>query len=227
VTHDFHEIGIILAVIIIIIIIMTNSQEEGQASVSQPSLSMRRPSTVKNRQRRRSKQRSYLAVLSTLALSCCVLLTLGVGSKNNDVFFGGVHAVEHTTATTAAASSSTTIPLEVIELTSQNFASHVGDGNVWLIEFYTPWCSHCTTFKPAYDSIALTFHSSPQEKIRVAKVDCSVEKALMTRFGVNAFPTFFIVSGYDVYEYDGVRNEPNLITFARGGYKKQDVSGCV
>jgi protein disulfide-isomerase-like protein len=155
------------------------------------------------------------------------LLTLGVGSNNNNVFFGGVHAVEHTTATTAAASSSTTIPLEVIELTSQNFASHVGDGNVWLIEFYTPWCSHCMTFKPAYDSVGLTFHSSPQEKIRVAKVDCSVEKALMTRFGVNAFPTFFIVSGYDVYEYDGVRNEPNLITFARGGYKKHDVSGCV
>ena len=28
--------------------------------------------------------------------------------------------------------------LQVIELTSQNFGASVGDGNVWLIEFYTP-----------------------------------------------------------------------------------------
>ena len=29
--------------------------------------------------------------------------------------------------------------LNVIELNSRNFDSMVADGNVWLIEFYTPW----------------------------------------------------------------------------------------
>jgi protein disulfide-isomerase-like protein len=114
--------------------------------------------------------------------------------------------------------------LDVIDLTSKNFAAHIGDGNVWLIEFYTGWCKHCQTFKPFYDNVAMTFHSSPDEKIRVAKVDCSVEKALMTRFGVTGFPSFFIVAGYEVYEFEGTRSEANLISFARGGYKKQDVS---
>ena len=31
------------------------------------------------------------------------------------------------------------LPLSVIELNSKNFDSMVGDGNIWLVEFYTPW----------------------------------------------------------------------------------------
>jgi protein disulfide-isomerase-like protein len=116
------------------------------------------------------------------------------------------------------------LSLAVIELTSQNFARTVGDGNVWLIEFYTPWCKHCQTFKPSYMSVAQTFPSSPNEKIRVARVDCSVEKALMSRFDVKGFPSFYIVAGWQVYEFEGIRNEANLLTFARGGFKKQEVS---
>jgi hypothetical protein len=33
--------------------------------------------------------------------------------------------------------------LRVVELTSKNFASTIGDGNIWLIEFYTPWYVPC------------------------------------------------------------------------------------
>ena len=36
-------------------------------------------------------------------------------------------------------SESPPLSLNVIELNSRNFDSMVGDGNVWLIEFYTPW----------------------------------------------------------------------------------------
>jgi hypothetical protein len=32
-----------------------------------------------------------------------------------------------------------TLSLKPYELDSRNYDSHVGDGNVWLIEFYTPW----------------------------------------------------------------------------------------
>ena len=31
------------------------------------------------------------------------------------------------------------LSLNVIDLNSRNFDSMVADGNVWLIEFYTPW----------------------------------------------------------------------------------------
>lgn len=114
--------------------------------------------------------------------------------------------------------------LDVIQLTSQNFASTITTTDVWLIEFYTPWCSHCQHFRRAYANVARTLHSSPEERIRVAKVDCSVEKALLTRFGIEGFPSFVLISGWNVYEFVDPRSEANLMKFARGGYKTQDVS---
>jgi thioredoxin-like negative regulator of GroEL len=116
--------------------------------------------------------------------------------------------------------------LGVIDLTSKNFGTTVGfgDGNVWLIEFYTPTCSHCVSFAPTYQDIARAIHSStPDEKIRVARINCSEEKALMTRFGVKAFPSFFLVAGWDVYEFEGSRSATTLVDYARGGYKKKKV----
>lgn len=54
----------------------------------------------------------------------------------------------------------------------------------------------------------------------MAKVDCSVERALLARFGVTSFPSFFLVDGWSVYEFEGSRTEVSLMDFARGGYKK-------
>jgi len=117
------------------------------------------------------------------------------------------------------------LDLGVIDLTSKNFGTTVafGDGNVWLIEFYTPTCSHCVSFASTYQSIAKAIHSStPDEKIRVARVNCSEEKALMTRFGVTAFPSFFLVTGWEVYKFEGSRTATILMDYARGGYKKKN-----
>jgi thioredoxin-like negative regulator of GroEL len=58
----------------------------------------------------------------------------------------------------------------------------------------------------------------------VSKVDCASEKALKTRFGLQSFPSFYIVDGWSVYQFENVRSEASLMDFARGGYKKQDVS---
>lgn len=127
-------------------------------------------------------------------------------------------------ATPRASYPDTSEDIGVIDLTSKNFGSTVGisDGYVWLIEFYTPTCSHCVQFAPTYQNIARTLHgSTPDEKIRVARVDCSTEKALMTRFGIKAFPSFFLVKGWDVYEFAERRMESTLMDFARGGYKKK------
>ena len=106
-------------------------------------------------------------------------------------------------ASTLAATTTTNKPgspsketrnLGVIELTSKSFGTSVGigDGNAWLIEFYTPQCSHCRNFASTYASIAKTFHEDLlNEKVRVARVNCSVEKALLTRFGIRGKCEFF------------------------------------
>lgn len=75
--------------------------------------------------------------------------------------------------------------------------------------------------------MAATLHANPKENIRVGKVDCSVEKALGTRFGIQSYPSFYVVDGWSVYEFNDHRTETNLIAFVRGGYKKQEVSNPV
>jgi thiol-disulfide isomerase/thioredoxin len=121
-------------------------------------------------------------------------------------------------------------PLSVVVLTSRNFESMVGDGSVWLVEFYAPWCSHCRHFESTYDEIAAHFHRDDPTKtskgkkkaVRVAKVDGDSERALSSRFGVHGYPSFFVVEGWTVYAFQSSRSKHNLIKFADQGYKSAD-----
>jgi len=173
-------------------------------------------SATKNRSKfslRKSKRCFFFA----LTTAVCWILMISNASVSGA-------ATAPRTSSASSAKKSEYADQGVIDLTSKSFGSSVGfgDGEVWLIEFYTPSCSHCVNFAATYQNIAMTLHSSvPDEKIRVARVNCSVEKALMTRFGVNSFPSFFLVSGWDVYEFSGKRSQTSLQDFARGGYKKK------
>lgn len=44
----------------------------------------------------------------------------------------------------------------------------------------------------------------------------------MNRFGISGFPSFFLLDGYSVYEFEKRRTEANLMDFTRGGYKQQE-----
>lgn len=101
----------------------------------------------------------------------------------------------------------------VITLTSKNFDSSINDGSKWLIEFYSPWCSHCKRFTSTYESIAQHLHSTT-DNIKVGKVDGSVERALSSRFSIKGYPTFFLIDGWDVYEFKKSRSKDNMIQFA-------------
>lgn len=108
--------------------------------------------------------------------------------------------------------------LDVVVLTSTNFERNIGDGSVWLLEFYAPWCTHCMSFAPTYSEIARHFHSNSRLKVKVGKVDTTAQKALGQRFSVSAYPSFFLVHGSSVYEFEGSRSKSNLIKFASKGY---------
>lgn len=111
-----------------------------------------------------------------------------------------------------------------IELNSRNFGHNVRDGNVWLIEFYSPSCGHCVEFAPTYEDIARTYHApeNRHKKIRVGKVDGSKERALTSRFNIYGYPSFFVVDGWSVYEFQEGRSKRTLSAFVEGGYRKVD-----
>ena len=124
---------------------------------------------------------------------------------------------------------------DAIQLNSRNFGKHISDGNIWLIEFYSPQCIHCVEFASSYSDIAKYYNSqsisgksNPKAKkqkkkqryIKVGKVNGAIERALVSRFAINAFPCFFLIDGFRVYKYGGLRSKKSLMAFAEGGYKK-------
>lgn len=116
----------------------------------------------------------------------------------------------------------------VITLTSRNFDSSIKDGSVWLIEFHSPWCGHCKRFAQTYSEVAEYIHKQNkdgQRKVMVAKIDGSKEKALTSRFSVKGYPSFFLLDGWDVYEFNQARSKKAMIEFATNkGKGKESVS---
>lgn len=115
----------------------------------------------------------------------------------------------------------------VVVLTSRNFSQHIAmqfgrSNTIWLLEFYSPNCIHCVEFAQQYSEIARYYHASPNRRprIRVAKVNGEQERALASRFGIFAFPSFFIIDGWSVYRFEEARSKKRLMEFVEGGYKK-------
>lgn len=115
----------------------------------------------------------------------------------------------------------------VIKLTSQNFDEKVGSGGIWLVEFYADWCGHCKRFASTYTVIASNLHTkngqkAPADQIHVGKVDGSKERILSSRFSIRGYPVFFVIDGWNVYEYNGIRSLDALSRFVERDYKKEE-----
>eukprot|EP00560_Eucampia_antarctica_P009035 CAMPEP_0197827348 /NCGR_PEP_ID=MMETSP1437-20131217/4142_1 /TAXON_ID=49252 ORGANISM="Eucampia antarctica, Strain CCMP1452" /NCGR_SAMPLE_ID=MMETSP1437 /ASSEMBLY_ACC=CAM_ASM_001096 /LENGTH=217 /DNA_ID=CAMNT_0043428153 /DNA_START=96 /DNA_END=749 /DNA_ORIENTATION=+ len=126
---------------------------------------------------------------------------------------------------TSFASKSPQTNGEVVDLDARSFDSSIRDGNAWLIEFYAPWCGHCTRFAPTYEAVAKQLHenqSTSERKVMVAKVDGGGDRALASRFNVRGFPTFYLIDGWTVREYTGKRTQDALFQFATKTYEEYE-----
>ncbi|KAL3770184.1 hypothetical protein ACHAW5_009279 [Stephanodiscus triporus] len=170
--------------------------------------------TVAVRARLHWRQRSWIRRAPLLSL---LLLVVGIAiTRNND----GVASAGFVDTGSPGADGKR----GVIPLTAKNFDSSLRDGNVWLIEFYAPWCGHCTRFASTYELVANQLHSDHAKagvtrKVNVAKIDGAAERALSSRFDVHGFPSFYLVDGWTVREFKGNRSQEGLIQFALTGYE--------
>jgi len=87
---------------------------------------------------------------------------------------------------------------------------------------------HCKRFSSTYQLIAQNLHKKNKDKskskhIHVAKIEGSQERILSSRFSIRGYPTFFVVDGWDVYEFKGIRTLESLMNFVEKDYRKQEV----
>lgn len=77
----------------------------------------------------------------------------------------------------------------VIALTEANFQSKViSSDDVWIVEFYAPWCGHCKALVPEYIQAAKALKGI----VKVGAVDMDEHKSVGGPYGVTGFPTIKI-----------------------------------
>eukprot|EP00003_Mantamonas_plastica_P010843 TRINITY_DN2033_c0_g1_i4.p1 TRINITY_DN2033_c0_g1~~TRINITY_DN2033_c0_g1_i4.p1 ORF type:complete len:243 (+),score=78.70 TRINITY_DN2033_c0_g1_i4:159-887(+) len=96
----------------------------------------------------------------------------------------------------------------VMTLTDANFDELTSDGP-WLVKFYAPWCGHCKRLAPIFEDAAAKLDG----KVRLGKVDCTVESGLASRFGIRGYPTVNFIRGTQTKQYSGGRSVEAIVQY--------------
>ncbi|KAL8140479.1 hypothetical protein V2J09_006500 [Rumex salicifolius] len=104
-------------------------------------------------------------------------------------------------------------PSASVVLTSQNFEELVlKSKDLWIVEFFAPWCGHCKKLAPEWKKAAKNLKG----KVKLGHVNCDEEKSLMSKFSVQSFPTI-LVFGADKDSpapYEGARSAGAIESYA-------------
>lgn len=105
---------------------------------------------------------------------------------------------------------------DVIVLDDDNFDDVVMKSkDMWLVEFYAPWCGHCKKLEPEWNQAATELKG----KIKVAKVDATTQQKLASRYHIQGFPTIKIFppgpkSQSSIEAYEGPRDASSIVSIA-------------
>ena len=109
---------------------------------------------------------------------------------------------------------------DVVVLKDSTFDDEVMESeDLWLIEFYAPWCGHCKTLKPEWAKAATELAG----QVKLAKVDCTKETELATRFGIRGYPTLKVFPPHaksDPEDYEGPREADGIVRVAKKKMKE-------
>jgi len=107
----------------------------------------------------------------------------------------------------------------VVQLTPSNFNDLViNSKDIWLVEFYAPWCGHCKNLAPEWKKAA----SALQGVVKVGAVDADAHKELGGRYGIKGFPTIkvFGTNKNSPSDYNGGRTASAIADYAVNELKK-------
>ena len=57
--------------------------------------------------------------------------------------------------------------------------------DMWLVEFFAPWCGHCKNLEPHWKKAAKELKG----KVKLGAVDATIHQGLAQQYGVQGYPT--------------------------------------
>lgn len=105
-------------------------------------------------------------------------------------------------------------PVDLVPLlTDSTFDSLVmaPSARPYFVQFMAPWCHYCKLLEPVFQSLAEELRGSTG----FAKVDCTTEMMLRTRYQIMGFPTLLLFQHGRRVEFRGERSQSNLKAFLK------------
>ncbi|KAJ0406351.1 hypothetical protein ATCC90586_007194 [Pythium insidiosum] len=108
-------------------------------------------------------------------------------------------------------------------LTTENFEEFMSKYELVLVNYYAPWCPFCRALNPEWERAAAQLDDHPEyaERVRMASVDCTDEKAVWLCRHTDEIPQIYMYgSTWTRFMYNGPRTADHLLQFLDLFYRR-------
>jgi thioredoxin 1 len=79
------------------------------------------------------------------------------------------------------------VPMQVVELTKENFEQVVTSNPTVIVDYWAPWCGPCRGFAPVFEKVA-----EKHPDVVFAKVNTEDEQEIAAHFQIRSIPTLMV-----------------------------------